>query len=61
MLATDGKSVIAILEKGAYFGEIGLLIFGHRTVSLRAMTNCVFMCLNKESFMKVIKLYPDIK
>ena len=26
IIATDGKTVIAILEKGAYFGEIGLLV-----------------------------------
>lgn len=61
VLATDGKSVIAILEKGSYFGEIGLLMTGSRTVTIRAMTYCVFMCLNKEGFFKVLNLYPDIR
>ena len=49
VLAYDGKTVIGILEKGSYFGEIGLLGMnnGKRTASIRSMENCVFLCLNK--------------
>lgn len=37
VLATDGKTVIAYLLEGAYFGEIGLLIRNKRSVSVRAI------------------------
>lgn len=61
VLATDNKTRIAILREGAYFGEIGLLLTQKRTVSVRALTVCVFEVLNKSDFTKVLETYPEQK
>ena len=47
---------MGILEEEAYFGEIALLGLndGKRTVTVRAMTDCIFMCLTKEKFDKIL-------
>ena len=49
------------MEQGAYFGEIGLLWYEKRSVSVRALTNCIFMCLSKENFNIIMNLFPDYK
>ena len=49
------------MEEGAFFGEIGLLLDGKRSVNVRATKDCVFMCLNKEKFSLLMNLYPDEK
>ena len=53
VLAIDGTTVLSILEKGCFFGEISLLGLNDSkiSVSIRAMKDCVFMCLNKEKFL----------
>jgi len=61
VLATDGKTRIAILREGAYFGEIGLLITGKRSVNVRALTFCVFEVINKNDFDNLMGTYPEQK
>lgn len=61
VLASDYDTGIAILEEGAYFGEVGLLITGNRTVSIRALSNCIFACLSKERFDTIMGLFDDQK
>jgi CRP-like cAMP-binding protein len=41
VLATDHFTTIAFLGEGAYFGEIGVLITGKRSVSVKALSNCM--------------------
>lgn len=59
VLASDGKTVLSILESGSFFGEISLLGLNDSkiSVSIRAMKNCVFMCLNKEKFLQITDLF----
>lgn len=61
VLATDNKTRIAILREGAYFGEIGLLLTGKRTVTIRALTFCVFQVLGKDDFNSLMNMYPEQK
>ena len=61
VLATDNKTRIAILREGAYFGEIGLLLTGKRTVTLRALTFCVFEVIHKDDFDQLMINYPEQK
>lgn len=61
VLANDNKTRIAILREGAYFGEIGLLLTQKRTVSIRALTVCVFEVLNKEQFTTLLEGHPEQK
>jgi CRP-like cAMP-binding protein len=53
VLTPDNKVVLAILEEGSYFGEISILGINKnkRTASIRAMTNCVFLCINDQKFL----------
>ena len=41
VLATDHFTTIAFLGAGAYFGEIGVLITGKRSLSIKALSNCL--------------------
>ena len=61
ILATDKKTSIAILEEGAFFGEIGLLLTGKRTVTVRALNYTCFQVLSKEKFNMLMDLFPDQK
>jgi len=61
VLATDDKTRIAILRDGAYFGEVGLLLTQKRTVSVRALTVCVFEVLHKSDFDKLMEEHPEQK
>ena len=61
ILATDNKTRIAVLREGAYFGEIGLLLTQQRTVTVKALTVCVFEVLNKADFDKLMEEHPEQK
>jgi len=58
VLATDNKTVIAYLGEGCYFGEIGVLLTGKRSVSVRAKTACIFFTIDKEDLKKILENYP---
>jgi len=38
VLATDNHTVIAYLTEGSYFGEIGVLLTGVRSVTIKSKT-----------------------
>jgi ATP-binding cassette subfamily B protein len=61
ILATDNKTRIGILRSGAYFGEIGLLLTQKRTVTVRALTLCIFETINKKYFDIVMDVFPHQK
>ena len=58
ILASDDKEVIAFQSKGCFFGEIGCLITAKRTCSVKAMTMCVFMSIEKEHLDEIFKMFP---
>jgi len=52
----DGnESHLRTTEAGGHFGEIGLLVDGIRTASVRADTNCRVFRLQKDSFRQLLK------
>ncbi|EAS07211.2 cation channel family protein (macronuclear) [Tetrahymena thermophila SB210] len=57
----DKKQVIRVLEPGAYFGEIAILISQYRTCYVKAQTDCIFMCIKKDDFLKILNKFPEIK
>ena len=61
VISSDNNTRIAILEEGAYFGEIGLLFGGKRTVTVKALSNCILSCLNKDKFDIIMDNFPDQK
>ncbi|KAL4477961.1 hypothetical protein ABPG72_013369 [Tetrahymena utriculariae] len=57
----DKKTVIRVLEPGAYFGEIGVLLTQYRSCYVKAQTDCIFMCIKKDHFLQILNKFPDIK
>jgi CRP-like cAMP-binding protein len=50
VLATDEKTVIAYLREGAFFGEVGLILTGRRSVTVEATKLCLLKMLRKKDF-----------
>ncbi|KAL4436166.1 hypothetical protein ABPG74_018150 [Tetrahymena malaccensis] len=61
ILNQDKKNVIRVLEPGAYFGEVAILINQYRTCYVKAQTDCIFMCIKKDHFLKILNQFPEIK
>ena len=61
VLATDGRTRIALLEDGEYFGEIGILFNCCRTVSVRAVSPCVLASITKENLMNILQNFKEHK
>lgn len=61
ILTTDNQTRIGILGPGAYFGEIGLLLTQKRTVTVRALTLCIFETINKKNFDMIMEIFPHQK
>ena len=59
VFATDNSTVIAYLNEGSYFGEIGVLITKIRTVTVKAFTLCIFYVIHKNDLLRILELYPD--
>ena len=58
VLATDEKTVIAYLGEGCYFGEIGVLITGTRSVTARSKNITVCYTIDKDSLHRILNSYP---
>jgi CRP-like cAMP-binding protein len=56
-MATDEKTVIAYLREGAFFGEVGLLLTGRRSVTVEATKLCLLKMLTKSDFDELSKTY----
>lgn len=59
IIASDETTQLAILEEGAFFGEVAFFFDGKRSVSVRALTECFFLVLNKEKLEFILKLFPE--
>ncbi|KAG8190737.1 hypothetical protein JTE90_024870 [Oedothorax gibbosus] len=62
VVAEDGRSVLATLRAGSYFGEISILNMGsagnRRTASVRSLGYSDLFCLCKKDMWEVLKDYP---
>ena len=59
VLATDNKTVLAYMGEGSYFGEIGVLLTGKRTVSVRTKTACIFYTVSGDDLTKILESFPE--
>ena len=59
VIGTDGRTVVATLREGDFFGEIALLEHRPRSASIRAATYCDLYRLDKESFDRAIEKFPE--
>lgn len=53
----DGK-VLTTMGTGSYFGEIALLTAERRTASIRCVTDCEFLALDKDDLEEIVEFYP---
>ncbi len=59
--ADNEEVVISYMAKGCYFGEIGVLLGGKRSVSVIAHTNCVLLVITKDDLLPILEQYPAHK
>lgn len=63
VVTNEGKTVVATLKAGSYFGEISMLNVGpagnRRTASVRSVGYSDLFCLNKQDLWDVLKNYPN--
>ena len=61
VLSSDNESQLAILREGSYFGEVGLLLTQKRSVSVRALTLCLFEVIHQDDLNRVLEEFPQQK
>lgn len=65
VVADNGKTVLATLRPGSYFGEISILNMGNagnrRTASVRSVGYSDLFCLKKQDLWDVLKDYPTAR
>eukprot|EP00397_Hematodinium_sp_SG-2012_P003294 GEMP01003302.1.p1 GENE.GEMP01003302.1~~GEMP01003302.1.p1 ORF type:complete len:993 (+),score=149.42 GEMP01003302.1:221-3199(+) len=59
VLASDNETILSILERGSYFGEIALLTGVRRTAFVRSDVFCVLAQLTKSAFEPIIREFPE--
>ena len=52
---------IRVLEDGDFFGEIALLKDTPRTASVRTLSQCVFLTLQREQFTSLLSHAPHLR
>lgn len=55
-----GEEVLAVLEKGVFFGEISVLTNSHRTASAVAATPVRVLRMNRQSFQQSMEKFPKL-
>jgi len=58
IFASDERTIVAYLGEGSYFGEIGVLLTGKRTVSVKSKTLCIFFIIEKDQLVQTLANYP---
>ena len=61
ILCKNGTSPMVYFGKGSYFGEVGILLTGKRSVSVRSKSNAVIYYINKEDLLQLLQKFPDQK
>ena len=65
VVADNGRTILATLRAGSYFGEISILNVGNagnrRTASVRSVGYSDLFCLSKRDLWEVLKDYPTAR
>jgi len=56
----DGEQVVAMMQKGNFFGEISLLDAAPRSMSVSAVEKAELYSISREDFYKVFKDHPEV-
>ena len=59
--ASGEEHPLAVLEDGDHFGEVALMERIPRTASVHTLTDCVFLTLQREHFLRLVEANPDLK
>ena len=59
VISPDGKTIMATLADGDFFGEIAILYSQRRSATVRAIDYCDLYSLDKDTFERVLTHYPD--
>ena len=59
ILASDNLTPIAYQGKGCYFGEIGVLLLGKRSVSVKIKSTSILYSIKKHQLLKVLEKFPN--
>src|SRR6185295_12929812 len=57
---SDAERTVAVLETGDHFGEIALLRNVPRTATVRTLSPCTFLTLQRGHFLELIERSPDL-
>ncbi|KAJ3098275.1 Kinesin-like protein kif27 [Phlyctochytrium planicorne] len=60
VISGDGRTVYSIINRGSFFGELGVLFNVPRTASVRSVVDCFCMVLTRESLEDVLQYFPNI-
>ncbi len=55
------EQLLAVLQDGDYFGEIALIRSSPRTATVRTRTDCVFLTLDRDSFLDLLARQPELR
>ena len=58
ILAPDNETPLAYQSKGSYFGEIGVLLTGVRTASVRIIITSILFYIEKNELIAILDNYP---
>ena len=58
---SDEKTLIAVLQDGDHFGEIALIQDAPRMATVRTRTDCMFLTLPSDAFMKLLDSSPELR
>lgn len=59
VLCKNGNDPLVYFGKGDYFGEIGLLLTGTRSVSVKSKSNAVVYYIMKDDLHLLLKSFPE--
>ncbi|KAJ3332277.1 Kinesin-like protein kif27 [Blyttiomyces sp. JEL0837] len=60
VVSGDGRTVYSVINRGSFFGELGVLFNVPRTASIRAVMDCHCMVLTRENLEEVLQYFPQI-
>ena len=59
VIASDNVTTIALIGEGTYFGEIGVLITGKRSASVRSISNSMIYSINEKDLLNILRDFPE--